>query len=102
MLKNGRRALFFALLGFGITVAGITYQVFIDSASPAPTNWPLIAAFVVVCPVALVVISLFVILFGTLEIGTRMFYGIWALVAVLNAILYGWVASGYTADQDSN
>src|SRR6267142_743925 len=96
MRKNGRAAFCFALLGFGITIAGIAYQVFINSGTPAPTNWPLIAAFVVVCPVSLIVMSFFTVLFRPLEIGTPMFYGIWALVALLNAILYGWVGSGYT------
>ncbi len=80
------RAIFrFAKLGFGVTAALFSYRLILEAWSHAP-NPVAMLAFVVLCPP-----SLLWIFVRDVEIGTRLSYFLWILVAIMNAALYASV-----------
>jgi len=74
------------MFGLGITAVFLSYQLLTDSQSPIPRNSTLMLVFVVLCPPSVLSLA-----FGTIEIGSHGFYLLWALIAGMNAALYGTV-----------
>ena len=84
MFATIRRRYGWAITGLGITVLFVAYQHLIDFRVPAPpSTLGLTFFFTILCPPALLSIPII-----DAEIGTRDFYILWAVIAVLNAMLY--------------
>ena len=80
------RAIFrFAKLGFGVTAALFSYRLILEVWAHAP-NPVAMLVFVVLCPP-----SLLWIFIRDVEIGTRVSYFLWVLIAMANAALYAGV-----------
>lgn len=80
------RAIFrFAKLGFGVTAALFSYRLILEVWSHAP-NPVAMLVFVVLCPPSLIWIFI-----REVEIGTRLSYFVWILIALVNAVLYAGV-----------
>ena len=71
-----------AVLGFAVTAAFVSYQILTDPQMPIGRNPLLMLLFVILCPP-----SLLSLLFGE-EVGTNGFYILWAIIGVLNGVLY--------------
>jgi hypothetical protein len=85
----------FAVLGFALAAGGAAFQVLTDSLPPTPINWPLVSIFVLLCPASILAVPLSVMFFEAAETGTPLFYAIWALVALVNAVLYSVAGSAW-------
>jgi len=75
-----------AMFGLGITAIFLSYQLLTDSQSPITRNSTLMLTFVVLCPPSVLSLA-----FGTIEIGSHSFCLLWAVIAALNAALYGGI-----------
>jgi len=76
----------FALFGFAVTAAFVTYQLLVDLQSPHFPNPTLMVGFVILCPPSLLSIAFF-----NAEVGTGSYYFAWAFIGILNAALYAAV-----------
>ena len=75
----------FAMLGFAVTAVFVVYQLVTDSTA-ASRDFPVMFAFVVLCPPSLISVPL-----ANIAVGTNAFYLLWSLIASLNAALYAIV-----------
>ncbi len=90
MSKDRSAILRFAVVGLGIPVAYVGFQMLTEPSPWSPLNTLLSAIFMIFCPAALLTIPLI-----DVEIGTGGFYVVWMVVALLNAALYVVVGSAY-------
>jgi hypothetical protein len=86
MSDTGRRYFGSAVLGLAVTAAFVSYQLVTDAQSPISRSSSLMILFVVLCPP-----SFLSIVFRDPEVGTNAFYFLWAVVALLNGMLYASV-----------
>jgi cell division protein FtsX len=77
----------FALIGFVLGVVGSTTSLSSDTSA--------IAVTFLLCPAALLCAPLFAWAFEAAEFGTPGFYLLWALVALINAVLYALAGAAY-------
>jgi len=77
----------FAKLGFGVTAALFSCRLILETWSHAP-NPVAMLVFVVLCPP-----SLLWIFIRDVEMGTRLSYFLWVVIAVANAALYAGVCA---------
>jgi hypothetical protein len=85
--KDWRTIMRFALAGFALGVVG--------SASSLTSYMSTIAVTFLLCPAALLCAPLFAWAFEAAEAGTLLFYLLWALVAVINAVLYALIGAAF-------
>jgi hypothetical protein len=90
MSKDWRTIFCFAAAGPGITAVFVAYQVITDSSPPPPPNIILDLVFMILCPLSFLTIPLI-----DIEIGSEGFYPLWAMVAVLNGLLYAVIGAAY-------
>lgn len=81
----GRRTFGFAMFGFAITAAFVSYQLLTDAQSPISRNSSLMLVFVLLCPPSLLSVAL------DPDVGTNSFYILWTVIALLNAGLFATV-----------
>ena len=73
----------FASLGFSITALFVVYQLLTEPA--VSRDHRVMIGFVVLCPPSLLSVPI------DPELGTKAFYLTWALIGLLNALLYGFI-----------
>jgi len=89
--KDRSTILTFALVGLGITVVFIAFQMLMVEHSPWFTlNNILSAMFMIFCPPAVLTFPLL-----DVEIGSGGFYFLWMVVALLNAAVYAVIGTAY-------
>jgi hypothetical protein len=71
-----------AVLGFAITAAFVSYQLLTDSQTALTRSSSIMLMFLVLCPPSILSIL------RQVEVGTQNFYTLWAVIGVLNALLY--------------
>ena len=73
------------MLGFAVTAVFVVYQLVTDSAASS-RDFPVMFAFVVLCPPSLISVPL-----ANVVAGTNAFYLLWTFIALLNGALYATV-----------
>lgn len=91
MSKDGFTIFRFAAVGFGIAALFVFLQVLMDPLPPGNSLslW-VTGTFMILCPPSWLTIPLI-----DVETGTSGFYGMWVVLALLNAGLYAVVGSAY-------
>jgi hypothetical protein len=74
----------FAMLGLSITALFVVYQLLTEPG--VSRDHLVMIGFIVLCPPSLLSLP-----FIDVEVGTRPFYFLWALIGLLNASLYGLI-----------
>jgi cell division protein FtsX len=77
----------FALVGLALGVVG--------SASSLTSDMSTIAVTFLLCPATLLCAPLFAWAFEAGEVGTPGFYVLWAIVALVNAVIYALIGAAY-------
>jgi len=76
----------FATLGLSFTALFVVYQMLTEPG--VSRDHLVMIGFVVLCPPSLLSVP-----FIDVEVGTRSFYVMWALIGILNALLYGTITA---------
>ena len=84
----------FAMLGLSITALFVVYQLLTEPG--VSRDHRVMIGFIVLCPPSLLSVP-----FLDIEVGTRSFYFMWALIGILNAALYGTITALITRRRKS-
>ena len=87
LTKDWRTIIHFALVGLALGIVG--------SASSLTSDVSTIVVTFLLCPAALLCAPLFAWAFEAAEAGTSGFYLLWALVALVNAVLYALIGAAF-------
>ena len=90
MSKDRQTILRFAVVGIGVAVVWLVYQMLTNPSQWSALNNFLSVMFMIFCPPVLLTFPLM-----DAEIGTAGTYLIWTAVALLNAALYAVIGSAY-------
>lgn len=80
-----RRLFRAARFGFAVAAGFACYQLLTNVPSPIPRNSILMLVFVALCPPSVLSLE-----FDT-ELGTKSFYVLWVVIALMNAALYATI-----------
>ena len=90
MSKDRNTILRFAVVGFGIAVVFVGFQMLMNPSPWSPLNSILSVIFMILCPPVLLTFPLL-----DVKVGTGGLYFLWTLVALLNAALYAAIGAAY-------
>ena len=90
MRKDRSAVLRFAVVGFGIAVVFVGFQMLMNPSPWSPLNSILGTIFMILCPPVLLTFPLL-----DVKVETGGLYFLWTLVALLNAVLYAVMGAAY-------